>query len=75
VATALKFLQEEAMGRKFIDCREMKSDVKCSIAIVADTTEEVVDAAALHAMAVHKHPDTPELREALRAAVKDGTPS
>ncbi len=55
------------MGRKFIDCREIPSDVKCSLAIVADSADEVVDAAVLHAVAVHKQKDTPELRDGIRA--------
>jgi predicted small metal-binding protein len=66
--------REEDMGRKFIDCRQMPSDVKCSVAIVADSTDEVVDAAVLHAVAVHKQQDTPELRSEIRTMIKDGTP-
>ncbi|KAB0265372.1 DUF1059 domain-containing protein [Microvirga brassicacearum] len=62
------------MGRKFIDCREISSDVKCSVAIVADTADEVVDAAVLHAVAVHREQDTPQLREGIRSMVKDGSP-
>ena len=41
------------MGRKYIDCREMPGEVKCTLAIVADTVDEVVDAAVLHAVAAH----------------------
>ena len=62
------------MGRKFIDCREIPSDVKCSLAIVADSVDEVVDAAVLHAVAVHKERDTPQLREEIKTLVKDGSP-
>ena len=62
------------MGRKFIDCREISSDVKCSVAIMADTVDEVVDAAVLHAVAVHREQDTPQLREEIRSMVKDGSP-
>ncbi len=62
------------MGRKFIDCREIPSDVKCSLAIVADSVDEVVNAAVLHAVAVHKEKDTPELRDGIRALIKDGSP-
>ena len=32
------------MGRKYIDCRDYKGDVKCSVAISADTDEELLDA-------------------------------
>jgi predicted small metal-binding protein len=62
------------MGRKFVDCREMPSEEKCSLAISADTEAELLDAAVQHAVAVHKHPDTPELRDQIRHAMKDGTP-
>ncbi len=62
------------MGRKFIDCREIPSDHNCSLAISADTEDELLEAAIQHAIAVHKHPDTPELRDQIRQAIKDGTP-
>ena len=63
------------MARKFIDCREYPSESNCSIAISADSDDELVEAASQHAIAVHKHPDTPELRVMLRSAVKDGVPA
>jgi len=62
------------MGRKFIDCREFPSEVQCSLAFSADTEGELLEAAVLHAVNVHKHQDTPELREALRSAIKEGAP-
>ncbi len=62
------------MTRKYVDCREVPSDTNCSVAISADSDQEVVDAAVQHAVAVHKHQDTPELREAIRQHVKEGTP-
>lgn len=62
------------MGRKFIDCREMPSEVQCSLALIADTEGELVEAAVLHAVNVHRHPDTPELRAAIRSAIHDGSP-
>jgi hypothetical protein len=62
------------MSRKYIDCREMPSDSKCSVAISADTTEELVEVAAQHAVAVHHHADSPELRGQLRTLIKDGSP-
>jgi predicted small metal-binding protein len=66
---------EETMGRKFVDCRQIPSDVKCTLALVADTEDEVLEAAVLHAVTVHHHQDTPELREQLRGVIKDGAPS
>lgn len=63
------------MARKFIDCREYPSEMNCTIAISADTDEELVEAAAQHAAAVHKHADSPELRKTLRSIVKEGAPA
>jgi predicted small metal-binding protein len=62
------------MGRKFVDCREIPSESKCSLAISADTEDELLEAAVQHAVAVHKHSDSPELREQIKHAMKDGTP-
>lgn len=62
------------MARKFIDCREYPSETNCTIAISADSDDELVEAAAQHAVAVHKHADSPELRSSLRSIVKDGNP-
>lgn len=63
------------MGRKYIDCREYPSDTGCSIAISADREDEVVEAAAQHAIKVHGHEDSPQLREQLREMVKEGAPA
>lgn len=62
------------MTRKYVDCRDYPSEMKCSIVISADSVDEVIEAAAQHAVAVHKHQDTPELRTMLRSAVKEGSP-
>ena len=62
------------MGRKFIDCRDYPSEMNCSIAISADNEKELIEAAMQHAVAVHGHQDTPEFRNNLRQAIKDGTP-
>jgi predicted small metal-binding protein len=67
--------REDAMGRKFIDCRTFPSEMNCSLALSADTEAELLEAAVQHAVAVHGHQDTPELREQLKGAFKDGTPS
>jgi predicted small metal-binding protein len=61
--------------RKFVDCREMPSEMNCTIAISADSEDELVEAAAQHAVAVHGHQDTPELREQLRNGVHEGVPA
>ncbi|PTM92025.1 DUF1059 domain-containing protein [Mycoplana dimorpha] len=62
------------MGRKYIDCREFPSDMKCTIAISADSEDELVEAAVQHAVAVHGEHDTPALRTEIRKAVHDGMP-
>ena len=63
------------MARKYIDCRLFPSDTKCSVAISADTEDEVVDAAVQHAVSVHRHEDSPQLRKQIRACVKEGNPA
>ncbi|MGJ7915718.1 DUF1059 domain-containing protein [Massilia sp. LXY-6] len=62
------------MTRKYIDCREFPSDVKCSITIAADREDELIEAAAQHAVAVHKHADTPDLRKQLKQIMREGSP-
>jgi predicted small metal-binding protein len=62
------------MGRKYIDCREFPSDVKCSITIAADREDELMEAAVQHAVAVHGHKDSPELRSQLRGVMHEGRP-
>jgi predicted small metal-binding protein len=61
---------EEAMTRKFIDCREYPSEMNCTVAISADSEDELLEAAVQHAVAVHGHDDTPELRETLKQMFK-----
>lgn len=53
------------MPRKYIDCREafQSKDKKCTVAISADSSEELLEAAVQHAMAVHDHSDTKEFRD------------
>lgn len=62
------------MTRKFVDCREYPSEMNCTVAISADTDEELLGAAVEHAVAVHQHQDTPELRAQLQKLFKEGTP-
>jgi len=47
---------------------------KLSVAISADSEEELLQAAVEHAVSVHHHSDTPELRQQLRQLFRDGTP-
>lgn len=62
------------MGRKYIDCRQFPSDTKCTVTIAADDADELVNVATEHAVSVHKHEDTPELREQIRSAIREGNP-
>lgn len=58
------------MQRMVIDCREFPSEMKCTVAISADTKAELLEAAVQHAIAVHGHKDGPELREMIGQAIK-----
>ncbi len=58
------------MARRMADCRRFESDSKCSLTIIGEE-EEVVNAATAHAVAVHGHPDSPELREQVRGLLED----
>jgi len=57
------------MARMMADCRRFESDSMCTLTIIGEA-DEVVDAAATHAAAVHGHTDTPELREQLRMTLE-----
>jgi predicted small metal-binding protein len=62
------------MTRKMIDCRTMPSEIGCTLTIAGEP-EEVLDAAAAHAVDKHGHDNTPELRDALRGALTDAEPA
>ncbi len=58
------------MTRKIIDCRTIPNEVGCTLALTGEPAE-LVAAAAQHAVAVHGHTDSPQLREQLRGALAD----
>lgn len=58
------------MQRKYIDCRAFPSERNCTVEIVADTEDEILDVAVPHAVVAHGHRDTPELRTQLRSLIK-----
>ena len=62
------------MSRKYIDCREYPGDVKCTLALAADTEGELLEAAVRHAVDVHGYEDTPDLRKEMKSLFKNGTP-
>jgi predicted small metal-binding protein len=57
------------MARVMADCRRFPSESNCSLTIIGDE-EEVVQAAAQHAVAVHGHEDTPQLKEDVRGMLE-----
>lgn len=62
------------MSRKYIDCREYPSQMHCSVALSADTEEELLEAAVQHAISVHGQQDSPAFRNELRRLFREGTP-
>lgn len=62
------------MARKYMDCREYPSEMNCTVAISADSEEELLAAAVQHAVAVHNEKDTPEFRKQVRELIKEGNP-
>jgi Protein of unknown function (DUF1059) len=49
------------MGRMIADCRRFPSERNCTLTIIGQESE-VIQAAAEHAVSVHMHEDTHELR-------------
>lgn len=58
------------MTRKVADCRRFPSEMNCSLTISGEE-EEVVRAAAEHAVSVHRHEDGPKLRVEIRGMLQD----
>jgi predicted small metal-binding protein len=63
------------MARKYIDCRDYPSEKNCTVALSANSEEELLEAAVQHAAAVHQHQDTPELRAQLKTLFKEESPA
>ncbi len=63
------------MTRYNIDCRDYPSDVKCSVALSADTKEELLEVVVQHGSKVHNYEDTPEFRENIVKEFKEEAPS
>ena len=62
------------MSRKYIDCRDYPGDKKCTVAICADTSDELLEAAIQHGITVHGYEDTKEFRDEMRKGFKNGNP-
>ncbi|MEU8894573.1 DUF1059 domain-containing protein [Nocardia sp. NPDC048505] len=58
------------MTRKVADCRRFPSESHCTLTISGEE-DEVVRAATEHAVSVHQHQDSPELRQQLREMLED----
>jgi len=59
------------MSRKYIDCRAYPSETNCTLVLSADSEQELLEAAVQHAVAVHGHQDSQELRQQLRTMLKE----
>ena len=53
------------MARVMADCRRFPSDSNCSLTIIGEEAE-VIEAATQHAVSVHGHEDSQELRDQTR---------
>ena len=62
------------MTRKYVDCRAYPSEMNCTLALSADSEQELLEAAVQHAVAVHGHKDTPDFRQQLKSMFKNGAP-
>jgi hypothetical protein len=62
------------VSRKVADCRDFPSDVNCTLTISGEE-DEVILAATQHAVTVHGHEDTDEVRAWLRQNLKDEVPA
>lgn len=63
------------MARYYIDCRDYPPDgTNCTVALSADSREELVEACVQHGTAVHGYEDTPEFRQELLDNCKEGSP-
>lgn len=58
------------MSRKAFICRDTPGGVHCSIVIVGEDTDTLVEKATEHAVESHDLVRSPELRRVLRAALK-----
>lgn len=62
------------MERYRIDCRDYPGDVNCSVALSADSKEELLEVVVQHGEKVHGYKDTAEFRENIVKEFKKVTP-
>ena len=58
------------MARRSLDCRTIPSERHCTVQIAGEE-DEVLELAVAHAVTAHGHTDSRELREGLRAGLRD----
>ena len=59
------------MGRVSIDCRDFPDGTNCTVALSADTADELIEECGEHVMRIHgAKADTPELRAEIRSGFK-----
>ena len=62
------------MSHKVADCRDFPSESGCTLSISGEE-DEVITAAVQHAVAIHGHQDTDDVRSWLRENLKDEVPA
>lgn len=62
------------MSRYYIDCRDYPSDINCSVALSANSKEELLEAVIQHGTKVHGYEDTPQFRAQITREFKKGVP-
>ena len=73
MSRALQTVAATGPSRVMIDCRKYSKVHHCSLTLNG-TESEVLEAAMLHAVHSHGHPDTPDFRELLRNALEPAEP-
>lgn len=61
--------------RKYVDCRDFPSEMKCTVSIAADSEDELINAVVQHAVAVHGEEDSPGLRAEVKKSIREGAPA
>lgn len=59
------------MSRFSIDCRDYPGEVKCTVALSADSKKELLEAVVEHGTKVHGYKDTEEFRENILKEFKE----
>ncbi len=60
------------MALIYVLCRDYVDRDVCSVALAAQTGEELIETAVEHAYTTHAEQDSPALREAIRRCIRRG---